>query len=340
MRGTLVISLDFEMYWGMLDRVPLDSYRDTLLGTRRAIPGLLDLFREFEIHATWATVGFLFFPTRQALARGLPQARPTYGTTDFSPYEYMSRLGPDEERDPFHFAASLVDLIGDAPHQEVASHTFCHYYCLRDGQDPEAFRADVRATAAAAARHGVVLESIVFPRNQLNETYFEILQEAGIRAYRGKERRWWSGAREGRLPLLLVRALRLADSYLPISSSACYAPEAVEMHGPLNLWASRYLRPGSGGLLERLRRRRVRGEMTRAAHTGRIYHLWWHPENFGRSPERNLAALRDLLAHFHSLRTRWGMESLTMGELARRLTAGQGAACEAAPESAVALSAR
>ena len=44
MAGTLIISLDFELFWGMLDVCPLEKYQDHVLGGRKAIPGLLALF--------------------------------------------------------------------------------------------------------------------------------------------------------------------------------------------------------------------------------------------------------------------------------------------------------
>ena len=40
MAGTLIISLDFELFWGMLDVCPLEKYQDHVLGGRKAIPGL------------------------------------------------------------------------------------------------------------------------------------------------------------------------------------------------------------------------------------------------------------------------------------------------------------
>ena len=65
MGGTLIVSLDFELFWGMLDVCPLEKYQENVLGVRRAIPRLLRLFREHDIHATWAAVGFLFAHNRQ-----------------------------------------------------------------------------------------------------------------------------------------------------------------------------------------------------------------------------------------------------------------------------------
>ena len=68
-QGALVISLDFELVWGVRGEFGADGgdYRPNLLGARNAIPRLLDLFAEFEISATWATVGMLMAHTREEL---------------------------------------------------------------------------------------------------------------------------------------------------------------------------------------------------------------------------------------------------------------------------------
>ena len=67
MAGKLLVSLDFELFWGMLDVCPLEAYQDHVLGGRAAIPQLLELFGKYDIHATWAAVGFLFGEDRQEL---------------------------------------------------------------------------------------------------------------------------------------------------------------------------------------------------------------------------------------------------------------------------------
>src|SRR2546426_12614664 len=58
---TFIISLDFELFWGVRDVTTLDRYGANLRGVRDAIPAMLRLFSERGIRATWATVGFLFF---------------------------------------------------------------------------------------------------------------------------------------------------------------------------------------------------------------------------------------------------------------------------------------
>ncbi len=61
MPPSVVISLDFELRWGVLDRVRDDfsAYRANLEGVPEAVDRMLDLFDEHEVRATWAIVGSL-----------------------------------------------------------------------------------------------------------------------------------------------------------------------------------------------------------------------------------------------------------------------------------------
>src|SRR5438105_2932774 len=162
----LVISLDFELHWGVRDVSTVAACRENLLGARRAIPAMLDVFARYNLHATWATVGFLFSRTREELLRSLPAVRPRYRDRRLSPYDDLDRVGADEASDPFHFAPSLIEVIRNWRGQEIGTHTFAHYYCLAPEQDVNAFRADLEAARAITGRAGIELRSFVFPRNQ------------------------------------------------------------------------------------------------------------------------------------------------------------------------------
>ena len=71
--STLIVSLDFELFWGMQDGWELSEYEENILGGRAAIPKMLELFRRHGIHATWATVGFLFADNYEELSQFLPK---------------------------------------------------------------------------------------------------------------------------------------------------------------------------------------------------------------------------------------------------------------------------
>jgi hypothetical protein len=61
--------------------------------------------------------------------------------------------------------------------------------------------------------------------------------------------------------------------------------------------------------------------MSRAAERKQLYHLWWHPHDFGARPDENFAVLIRILERFAALRKRHGMESVSMLEAAELLTA-------------------
>ena len=58
--GIFTVSLDFELYWGVRDKRTIEDYEKNLEGAKKAIEVILEVFEEYEVHATWATVGFLF----------------------------------------------------------------------------------------------------------------------------------------------------------------------------------------------------------------------------------------------------------------------------------------
>jgi len=319
--GTFIISLDFELLWGIRDFAD-GRMAESVLPTRQVVPGLLNLFRQYEIHATWATVGFLFFESRAELIKSVPHRKPAYVDRALSPYEDLSvELGENEQTDPLHFAPLLIRQILDTPNQELGTHTFSHYYCLEAGQTPEDFEHDLMSAFAAAAMYQHELKSIVFPRNQYSDGYLEVCAQRGIIAYRGNESIWFRQSQNRETHRQWHRRLmRLADAYINISGSNSY-PIPVGTGLPINLPASRYLRTYSRRLriLEPLRLRRILSAMTEAAQKGEIFHLWWHPEDFSTNMEKNFKILESILLHYQKLNRSVGMQSRTMGEIAKQI---------------------
>src|SRR5712664_2613383 len=64
--GAFVISLDFELLWGVRDTRTIADHGSDILGVREVIPALLDLFAERNIACSRATVGLLFLATNTA----------------------------------------------------------------------------------------------------------------------------------------------------------------------------------------------------------------------------------------------------------------------------------
>jgi hypothetical protein len=314
--GTFIISLDFELHWGIRDVKTVEQYRENLIGVRRAVPAILATFAEYDIHATWATVGFLFFNRRDELLHALPTERPRYDDARLSPYAEIATIGQDEKDDPFHFARSLLEQIRSSPAQEIGTHTFSHYYPLEPTQCVAAFRADLQAARAAAADFDVDLKSIVFPRNQYDDDHLRICAEVGLKAFRGNPQTWLYRPRILAHETRWLRAVRLIDSYCNLSSHNCYSLTETAGDFPMNLPASRFLRPYAAKVppVQALHERRIQDDLTYAAQQGLAYHLWWHPHNFGAHLEENIGMLRRILDHFQGLRQRYAMQSRNMAE--------------------------
>jgi peptidoglycan/xylan/chitin deacetylase (PgdA/CDA1 family) len=318
-KNALVISLDFELAWGVQDVLDADgAYRANLLGAREVIPRILDLFARYEVAATWATVGFLFAESREELAAYGPAERPTYADPRRDPYRIA--VGSNEADDPLHFAPSLVRTIAAAPRQEVGTHTFSHYYCLEPGQTVAQFEADLRAAVAIAAAKGITLRSLVLPRHQVRTDYLPAIARAGLHVHRTNEANRLSRPYATGQDPLAIRAARLADAYLPLTGANAvpWTHIAPDAHGLVDVRESRFLRPFSARMraLEPLRVARIAGAMRVAAERRAVCHLWWHPHNFGVHQDGNLANLRALLEAFARLRDSHGMASMTMAAAA------------------------
>lgn len=320
--GYFVISLDFELFWGMFDKYSIEEYGPNVAGERTAVPRTLALFSEYGIHATWATVGMLMTHNRYELFAYLPppKLQPAYEDERVSSYAYLqhANIGTDETGDPYHLGPSLVEAIIRTPHQELANHTFSHYYCV-DGKhnSREVFAADLAAHTRIAHEYGVTTTSIVFPRNQWTEEALLTCKDAGIRAYRGNEEHFLYRARRDSEQTPFIRALRLLDHYVNISGHHTYPFPKAAQGALLNIPASRFLRPVMKQLafLEPLRMRRIKKSMTHAAKHGEVFHLWWHPHNFGINQNENFKNLEEILKHYAMLKKKYGMQSVSMRDI-------------------------
>ncbi len=323
----MVLSLDFELHWGMRDHVaPGDPAYRRLRPSRDAVRHQAALFAERGIRATWATVGFLFARDRAELAASFPEARPTYADAGLDPYRQP--VGADEEEDPEHLAGSLVDLLAATPGQEVASHTHSHFYCLEDGQDETQFRADLSAAQALAARRGLRLTSLVMPRNQWNPSYAGAVLDAGFTCVRGPQPSRGHAARPHDRQSLVTRCTRLVDTYAGAGPPPTTAWADVRRpDGLCDVPASAFLRPFSSRrrALEPLRRARLRAGLQDAARRQRIFHLWWHPHNVVGHEQESYDLLRWLFDEYARLADAEGLRSLTMGDAAAAVS-GVGAA--------------
>lgn len=323
MNSTFVISLDFELLWGVREIATRSQYGANIRGARKAIPQMLELFQAYNVRATWATVGLLFCRSKAEILEMMPEPErvAAYINPAMSAYAYLDEVGANEEEDPFYFGGSLIDQIAQTDGQEIATHTFSHYNCLEKGSSPQTFSADLKAAIEIARLRGIDIRTIVFPRNQYGPEHLRICQSLGLIGYRGIPDAWAHQPMPRKSRGAMRRGLRLLDAYSGILGDQEFSEQSPP--NLVNIPGNRFLRPAGGWLkpAHGMHLATVRKEMSATAAAGRSYHLWWHPHNFGRNRAGNIAALKSILEHAKMLEDQFGMRSANMADLATQPTA-------------------
>ena len=316
--GKFVISLDFESHWGFFDNRTLDDCRSQLLNISTVIDKLLQMSQHYNVSITFATVGMMFAKDKNDIVKYTPELKPNYKNKDLNAYDLLNGIAETDQK--FYFAKDLVKKIDNDSLHEIGTHTFSHYYCQANGQTIEDFKADLTSAVAIAKDLNIATKSIVFPRNQVQESYLKICKDLGIETYRGNC--WFNFINNPRKLILKeygLIMLRVFDSYFNLSGSNSFKLEDYNTKDSklLNIPASRFLRPYNSRLkfIESLKINRIKKAMTKAAKRNEVYHLWWHPHNFANNIEENFKNYLDILQHYKKLNTTYNFESITMQKL-------------------------
>ena len=320
--GSFIISLDFELFWGVLDCEDYLGNLRRFRHTRSVVVDLIDLFERNSIRATWSTVGLLMMDGSDELESMLPFIQvPSYTDSQLNNYKSFSLLHKtDEYTDDVFFARHLVRLLKASEYQDIGTHTFSHYYCLEDGQTIEQFNEDLMLARDIASRNDISFTSIVFPRNQYDNQYIENLADHNINIFRGNPENFIYKTRKE--DNLLLRALHLIDTYLNIAGNITHVNPGPQ-EKVYNIKASRFLRPinKTSHLFKNLQLTRIKNEMTYAARNNHYYHLWWHPHNFSSHTEENFIFLKRIIEHFEYLNKTYHFSSESMESYVEKVRA-------------------
>lgn len=190
-KGIVVFSADFEMAWAFrFSKTRQHKALEKGLTERRNIPVLLELFNNFKIPVTWATVGHLFLNECSKEPGGLPHSempRPGYFENRNWIFEsgdwYQHDPCTDLKIDPAWYAPDLIDIIlnSDLNH-EIACHTFSHLDFTNKNCPKSLADAELDTCIEAASAKGVRLQSMVFPGGTAGN--YESLVERGFICYR------------------------------------------------------------------------------------------------------------------------------------------------------------
>ena len=312
--GTFVISLDYEIHWGVFDAMSLENYGDNLKNVNLVIDRLLVLCDRYDVKLTFATVGMLFAKTKKELLNFNPELKPNYTNLKLDPYQLINSVGENEENDPLHFAYSRIKEIKENSNHELGTHTYSHYNCLAQGQTIQQFEQDIVSAKNIGKSIGIEVKSIVFPKNQVNKAYLDVCYEHGILSFRGTEKSGiyrTTGNKIKKKFVKLIRLTRLMDGYFNITGHNTYDVEKINSKkGIVNLPSSRFLRPYFNVLkfLEPLKVRRINKSMKYAAKNNEMFHLWWHPHNFGVNIDENFDNLEKIFIEYKRLNSAYNFK--------------------------------
>ena len=106
---TLIISLDFEMRWGVHDiyKYNKDGYKKNLEDVRFIVPKILKIFEQRSLKVTWATVGALACENWDEYFKFAPQS-PNYENHKLKITRGYAEIDPIGS---LHFAPDLIHLI-------------------------------------------------------------------------------------------------------------------------------------------------------------------------------------------------------------------------------------
>lgn len=306
-KGVFVVSLDTELGWGTFDVGKVEQYEPAYLETPAIASDLCQLFETYDITATWGLVAHLLEDCEGHHDEG---PEPSYAWLDSWYGSLPCVTGVDRS---LWYAPQLLEIIRNcSTEQEVGLHGYTHMLLGETGCSREAAQREVRLAVNTLEAHGITPRSYIFPRNRIG--YRDILAEHGMRAYRGRDSRWFE---RHSMPALARKPFRYLDEAL------IRAPPVVEPRyhdGILEIPGSQVFRPYHDGWQwtpPGSQRRRAIAGLNRAAEQGGVFHLRFHPFDLGFDAPRLLDNLKRIFEHAAALRNDGDLVSLSMNEVAK-----------------------
>lgn len=309
-RGVFTLSLDTELAWGTFDIDRVEQHADAYRRTPVIIDELCELFDEYAIPATWAVVSHLLIDCGGDHAG---RTSPKFEWTDDWFNKSPCSGGLEEE---LWYIPWLVDRLQSVKtKQEIGLHGATHMPLGADGCSRQNAEEELETAVETLHSHGVEPKSFVFPRNKIG--HIDILAKYGIRVFRGVNARWY----ERKSVNAAKPLLRFADE------ATRRTPPIVEPkvhNGIVEIPGSQMFRPTQGGWQYtpgESNVARAKKGLQRAARTGGVFHLWFHPFNLAHNPEKDLQSFERVLAAATELVEEGVLKCRPMqeiGELARQ----------------------
>jgi len=306
--GVFTLSLDTELAWGTFDVGRAEKFEEAYRATPNVIERLCDLFDRYQIPATWALVSHLLVDCEHGREH-FGRAPPDFDWIDDWFAELPCSSGLDQE---LWYAPWLLNrLRACETTQEIGLHGATHLQLGATGCSKQHADEEIETAVETLRELGVEPKSFVFPRNDVG--HIDVLREHGIRTYRAVDARWYE---RSSVPGPVKRPLRFVDE------AARRPPPVVEPElndGLVSIPGSQVFRPTQGGWKYTPSGSSIdRAEkgLKRAARTGGVFHLWFHPFNLGHAPSRDLQRFERVLQSANDLVESGDLECRPMQEVA------------------------
>lgn len=298
--GFFLISLDFESMWGSIGSKDYNGFVERTKYEREIIAGILERFKKHQIHSTWGIVGAMACHSKEEAIKLNPN-NIHYPEWNVDTHQIIDNATSE------YFLSDLVLNVSTLPYTEIASHTFTHVYFKNPCVTEEDATKELELSKKVLSNYGDV-NTVIFPRNQIDDCKIRLLNECGYNIYRGTITRLFRNN----------KYFEFLNCYLPISKKTSYPISTIKaIEGVYNIPASMFLRFYNKKLkvFEKLKLNRIKREMKRSAEKHLVFHLWFHPHNLGTNLEKNFAILDNLLNYFDFLKSKYDYKSVNINEL-------------------------
>lgn len=277
--GYFIFSLDTELGTGFFDK---DEERKRIFSLdgvleREKIARILALLDEYEITATWAVVGHIFYERCEEC-----EICPLHEWEG----KYKSYDEAYKTDHPLWYGADVIDMLLSARmNHEIGFHGYTHEIFNQISR--EKAEIEIKEFIRVARRKGIDVKSIVFPRDKVG--YLDLFEKYGFLCFREEES----------LPLLtrnkffIGKLAKHLDHILAISTPPIYDLEEFGTRPLVNLTATQHIFGFNRSVevaldqwgLSNLRIRRMTRAIRKAAAQKKVVHIWAHPWEFRREDD-------------------------------------------------------
>lgn len=309
--GYFVFSLDTELATGFFDAdIPRkEKFSPNGSRERKSIKKILDILDEFDIAATWAIVGHLFYKECEHC-----QICPIKDWKG----KYRSFEEAYGTNHPLWYGADVIDeILSRGARHEIGFHGYTHEIFNERTMTLEKAQLEIIEWKRVASRLKIIPTSITFPRGQAG--FLHLFKENDFICYRGEEYQ----------PLIIRNKyfgyyLKLLDHILSISMPPIYDIKKIQINqGLVNIPGSQDLFLFDGKVdifldsknLSFLRIKRIIKGIKKAAREKKIIHIWAHPWEF--QTQYDFERLRLIFSTVKKEIQKEAMCSVTMTDLAK-----------------------